>query len=565
LKILFQKKIEVIWNKIELFKDETQEKISKLFINNLEEEIQKIGSKLNSKIYDLIPKQLEMPFKAIIEGIYREYVNESIEEIKQLYKKLVNYDLNILLADLEEKDENISANISSLVITKPASEWNLMRNIYNNLTSGISSYNNKIQFDVPEENKNSILVLFNYINPYLTNIIDGFYYQVGVGQQNVNNALSAYSIDNIYKRGIANLTNNMNKQILDTINEINKLFKNFQDDVVSSFSKMENTFKNIVSEIDFEGFDYINRNRSLMEYDISEKEKVYTKIEEKYNTFKYNTLTKNSFFEISTKKEGLIISLSNSAKILTKDFYIYKHLIEQYTDNEKIVEYFNKLNTSSYLIKKEIVKFVLDISVNIDKALDIVNYNTQYSWKLIKTSIDSFIDKILDETFKEKLKSLENITFEIRTPNIVTHSYTPLTVEYINSDNQIVNTLDISIDIIDVYVGCKLDKINEYDFKMNVYAGGNVNLTAENTINNQVIESLKGNLASGEVGIEANYSLHNMSIDIDAYTNLNEVNYVVEAETIEEYMQIYNGNRYVPGKELHTSRNFSATHYDVVE
>ena len=56
-----------------------------------------------------------------------------------------------------------------------------------------------------------------------------------------------------------------------------------------------------------------------------------------------------------------------------------------------------------------------------------------------------------------------------------------------------------------------------------------------------------------------------MSIDIDAYTNLNEVNYVVEAETIEEYMQIYNGNRYVPGKELHTSRNFSATHYEILE
>ena len=100
---------------------------------------------------------------------------------------------------------------------------------------------------------------------------------------------------------------------------------------------------------------------------------------------------------------------------------------------------------------------------------------------------------------------------------------------------------------------------------MNVYAGGDVNLTAENSVNKQVVEILKGNLATGEVGIEANYSLHEMSVDIDAYTKLNDVNYVVEAETIEEYMKIYNGDRFVPGKELHTSRNFSATHYDVVE
>jgi len=566
IQAIIPSKIEnVIWTKIELFKDETQEKISNLFINNLENEINKIGSKLNSKIYDLVPKQLEIPFKAIIEGIYRENVNISIEEIKQLYKTLVNSDLSLLLNDLSNKDNEISQNISALVITKPPVEWTELRNIYNNLTSKTKSYNDKIKFDVPKENENSILNLLKYIKPYLINITVGFYEQVKIGQNNLNIALSNYNNITIYSTAIIGITDDMNEQIVKTNTTINNLFKELQEKVVNSFTKLETQFKNITNDIVFEGFYEKKRNRNLMEYDLSEKKKIYDKIEEKYKNFTYNITTLNTYYDINTKKEGLMNSLSNSAKILTKDFYIYKHLIEQYTDNEKINEYFEKLALSSELIKKKILKFVLETSTNVDTTLESVNKTIQNSFDNTKQQIDSYIDSLLNEIFKKKLEALYDLNGRVESPNIITYSYHPLTVEYINSDNQIENTLDIYIDINNVYVGYNLSKLNEYDFKMNVYAGGDVNLTAENSVNKQVVEILKGNLATGEVGIEANYSLHEMSVDIDAYTKLNDVNYVVEAETIEEYMKIYNGDRFVPGKELHTSRNFSATHYDVVE
>ena len=65
-------------------------------------------------------------------------------------------------------------------------------------------------------------------------------------------------------------------------------------------------------------------------------------IEENYNDFKNKILINQSFYNLNNKKNSLMTTLSNDASILTNHFYAYKVLIEQYTNNELIEEYFNK-------------------------------------------------------------------------------------------------------------------------------------------------------------------------------------------------------------------------------
>ena len=64
-------KIEnIVFPKIETFKDNARNKIVKLFINTFENENNKIISKLNPKIVELIPKYLDSQFKEILEDIF---------------------------------------------------------------------------------------------------------------------------------------------------------------------------------------------------------------------------------------------------------------------------------------------------------------------------------------------------------------------------------------------------------------------------------------------------------------------------------------------------------------
>ena len=58
-------------------------KIVDLFVKIIEENNQKLKFKLSSKIYELIPKKLDSPFKVIISEIF----DNDIKEINRLNKK----------------------------------------------------------------------------------------------------------------------------------------------------------------------------------------------------------------------------------------------------------------------------------------------------------------------------------------------------------------------------------------------------------------------------------------------------------------------------------------------
>ena len=56
---------------------------------------------------------------------------------------------------------------------------------------------------------------------------------------------------------------------------------------------------------------------------------------------------------------------------MTNDFYSYKILIGQYTNNEIIEEYFNKLKQDEEIIKAQTIKWISDFSKEYEHSLNI--------------------------------------------------------------------------------------------------------------------------------------------------------------------------------------------------
>ena len=73
---IHNKFIDIVYPKIERFKDDIETKIVDLFVKIIEENNKKLKYKLSSEIYELIPKKLDSPFKAIIAEIFDNDIKE---------------------------------------------------------------------------------------------------------------------------------------------------------------------------------------------------------------------------------------------------------------------------------------------------------------------------------------------------------------------------------------------------------------------------------------------------------------------------------------------------------
>ena len=61
---------------------------------------------------------------------------------------------------------------------------------------------------------------------------------------------------------------------------------------------------------------------------------------------------------------------------------------------------------------------------------------------------------------------------------------------------------------------------------MNVYTEGDITLDIIQNVGDRIIEKISGKLGSGIIGLNADYTLHNLGLDYEAYANINEVNII---------------------------------------
>ena len=131
------------------------------------------------------------------------------------------------------------------------------------------------------------------------------------------------------------------------------------------------------------------------------------------------------------------------------------------------------------------MELILDFSKN-DNILNNFYIEINNFLNIIKNEIKQYIYQILDKVFKEKFESLIDISFNETLNNI--SNIIQFKVEVVDRNNEIINTIIIDINNINISYGYSLKKLGNYDFIMDVYTGGNITLEINSNIYNLISE-----------------------------------------------------------------------------
>ena len=76
----------------------------------------------------------------------------------------------------------------------------------------------------------------------------------------------------------------------------------------------------------------------------------------------------------------------NSVSTLTNNFYAYNSLMEQYTDNPKLKEYFTLLENDIKKVRDKVTNLVISVSNKTILAVDTIYKGMNDSWPEIKNN-----------------------------------------------------------------------------------------------------------------------------------------------------------------------------------
>ena len=143
---------------------------------------------------------------------------------------------------------------------------------------------------------------------------------------------------------------------------------------MSKFENYYKSLKNNLKNINIIGFDSNSSyHRSLEEtYDLYEIENIFKDFENQFYAFRYKILTSDKYYEITSKRSEFVTHLMNSVSTLTNNFYAYNSLMEQYTDNPKLKEYFTLLENDAKKVRDKVTNFVISVSNKTILAFDTI-------------------------------------------------------------------------------------------------------------------------------------------------------------------------------------------------
>ena len=337
---------------------------------------------------------------------------------------------------------------------------------------------------------------------------------------------------------------------------MNSTIENLKKEIISKFENFSEILNNNLTDINITGFDSNSNNlRNLEEnYDLYEIENIFDEFENQYYEFRKNTLTSDKYYEVTSKINGFVIHLMNSASTLTNNFYAYNSLMEQYTDNPKLKEYFTLLENDAKKVRDKVTNFVISVSNKTILVLDTIYKGMNDSWPEIKNKSKEYIDKALNQIFKEKLSNLKNIsgTFDIDNNQLNT-----ITVDLKTPNNEPLSNIELNINLENLKRGYGIKKLNDYDFEIDVFVGGGVDLIFKTYVGEQIIETIGNKLANGTVGVNANYTLLNKDVYIDDYAKLNES--FVNVTTFNNNKDLFSALKYVSERNISIKRTIRRT------
>ena len=514
-------KIEtVIYPKLDVFKNEIQNKMVELFINYItgKDSDSYMKNKFSNKIYELIPKTYNDAFRAILKDHFNEFITPSINNIKNQYKTDILDNLNLFNQTYYGYEVLIVNKVAQVTVTKLEGNWFLLSKIIDRFNPQIEKYNVILELTVSDNKKTNIITFLNNIESPLQAILTGYNNQVGYGQKQLNDALDHYALEfpssyNLIKQDIEKLDIENNIRAIKANLEL--LVFDFYLIIQEEFKKIPNQLQNECESINFEGFakkTNTNTRRlddsSYQSYNLTILENSIKNIENLYISFKDKVLSDDTFKTVEHKKYSFSNYFTGTASHLTDYFYAYQSLVALYTDNTRIEKLFNKLEEDATKIRKYLIEFTNTQTGLIDNTVDVVRSGIKQSWIKSRPIINKYLYSTLDDIFKRKFKDINNIDL-VTFNNITNPDIGTLKLEDFLSVN-------VKIKNIEAQSSYEVKKQNDYDFKVNINAGSAIYLELESTIENSIKYSTEGYLANGNIGLSADYILHDMSVDIDS-------------------------------------------------
>jgi hypothetical protein len=551
-------KIEsVIYPKIETFRDIATTSVANLYIQSLEEESDSIKQKFSSKVADLIPSHLGSAFKGIIEDIFNKTIHDLIQEIKNSYNTKILKDLKIIIETLQSQGKEVSEAVASTNVLDTSDKWASMERYYNKLKKVHNQYNKDSEFNVENEKTIKIESLIkNKIIPYLEKITTSFYFYTKQGQEQLKEVFKVFKVNSLKDSTLTEITNwNKTSDISNIRFLIETIFDNFKSNIINTFNNLKTEFEEESEEYEIEGFSKTSSSRNLEEYDLDQIDSALEGIKEKITNFIKEIRDSPIYSDIIGSKETLVSDLYREASKLTNNFYPYQVLISQYTDNEKIKDYFNELEIEALSIRNKTIEFSSEISEAIDNTMLAIETGRINSWPDIRESLNSKLYTMLDTVFSKKFDKLKDYSINkdekksiITVPNI----------EVPGEDGVTLTTYSFDIKDINIKYGFSLKRNGIYDFKMEIYSGGNITLDVKTKVEERITEIISGKLGSGLIGINADYILHDKSLNYEAYAKINDVNYTVTLMDNDNNIirEVYpeDKEKYIPMKKTVTSR-----------
>jgi len=340
--------------------------------------------------------------------------------------------------------------------------------------------------------------------------------------------------------------------------ELKQVFIDLRNSIINQFSSFDNIMKNAASALNFEGFGKNNRLRHLTDYQFTSIEKAFSMIEDKYKSFKNEVLQSKQYVKLIENKNKLISGLSLPSSTLTNDFYAYKVIIEQYTNYENVEKYFNNLEKDAEKVRNDVMTFIIDFSKEIQSNLNLIYTELRDSWSNTREEVNVKIYKTLDEIFEKQFSTLKDISFN--NTKVFKNIYIePFEVN--TKRNETLGTINININEINARYGYNIKRKGTYDFMVDVFTGGDITLNITTTIGDRLIENISGKLGSGEIGIDANYNLHDLSLDLDAYANIDKTTYSVYGFTTDNF-KVYDASPYSQDKNVTMKRTIRSLIFD---
>ena len=96
---------------------------------------------------------------------------------------------------------------------------------------------------------------------------------------------------------------------------------------------------------------------------------------------------------------------------------------------------------------------------------------------------------------------------------------------------------------------------------LHVFTGGDITLDITTKLGDRLIETISGKLGSGEIGIDANYTLHDLSLDLDAYAKIDDTTYSILGSTTDN-LKVYEASPYSQEKNVTMKRKIRSLFFE---